>query len=1065
MKFSVIVVCLNAGEKLKKTVDSILKQSYTDFEIIVKDGGSSDGSVELLPQDERIALYNEKDKGIYEAMNQAVEKAAGEYILFLNCGDTFYDDKVLERAAACLEKEDAGAPIVLYGDTFGEKNHVMIAAPGHIDGSVCYRNIPCHQSCFYAAELCKKKPYDLQYRIRADYDHFLWCFYQAKAKMIYMGSAAASYEGGGYSESKENRSRDKEEHRLITEKYMSADELKKYRRAMLLTLAPVRSFLAENRFTSWFYHWIKDCIYNHRIRIVLGILLLAAELFAFLGTGVMQEEVTDYHTGEGAYELQLGDEQSRLSQEFKPVYSNLHMISFLMSKASVESEDGSVQVVISDDRGNVLYNRTLAFSEVADEYFTDLDVDIKVSPRKTYYLSLITTPSSGAEYPAVGLCRKSYYLPENGVLLGNGEIADAQLVSRYRYEDVLLPSKLRNVLLICIVTALGVMFGLPDHKWLRKTVGILIVLVGPYLLGSRLELLMYKEVFYTPLALKWNVGIMYGLELVVLLATWSERFTVLIVETALTILYSVNYFVVMYRGTPLRVNDFSAIGTATQVADSYSFVPNDHLAMAWGILLLLIVWSMQTGGGRTGRASKKREKKGLYVRVAAQVATAVMAVGITLFGGYELLYTDLLNRVGFADEAFKGFYQDLIYYIDGYLVGTCIEVRNARIMPPEGYSTKIAEEILKNAMENSGTNEITEEEQAQLPHVILIMNESFADLRTLGELELNMENMEFFNSLKDNTVRGYVNASVLGGGTANSEFEVFTGCTSAFFSVNYYPYQQGVKKPLNSLVSQMEKYGYHTYSMHPEVSTNWKRDRVYRFLGFDESLWLQNFEGAEVVHHGVSDAETFDRIIKLYEDREEGEKLFIFDLTIQNHGGYSGKKTPYEVRSEKYQNAMLDEYLSLVKITDEAFEDLVTYFEDQDEKVIICMYGDHQPWLANLIVETDKTSRSVNMDKLLAKYKTPFVIWANYDIEEADDYDISMNYLGGLLQETAGVPLSPYFMYLRQLRDEYPIITTNGYQDAEGNYYNWGNTGTEFLDYRMLQYNYLFDDDTVKWGY
>ena len=161
----------------------------------------------------------------------------------------------------------------------------------------------------------------------------------------------------------------------------------------------------------------------------------------------------------------------------------------------------------------------------------------------------------------------------------------------------------------------------------------------------------------------------------------------------------------------------------------------------------------------------------------------------------------------------------------------------------------------------------------------------------------------------------------------------------------------------------------------------------------------------------------------------------------------------------------MDEYLSLIKISDDAFKDLVEYFENQDEKVIICMFGDHQPWVSNLIVKTDKTDSNLNMERLMSKYKTPFVIWANYDIEETDGYDISMNYLGGLLQRTAGIPLSPYFAYLEQLREQYPVITVNGYVDSEGNYYNWDGQGNEFPEYRMLQYNYLYDDDTVEWGY
>ena len=89
VKFSILVVCLNPGAKLAETVESIRKQEYRDYEIIVKDGGSKDGSVGLLPADEKIRLIEKKDTGIYDAMNQAVSEAAGEYVLFLNCGDLF----------------------------------------------------------------------------------------------------------------------------------------------------------------------------------------------------------------------------------------------------------------------------------------------------------------------------------------------------------------------------------------------------------------------------------------------------------------------------------------------------------------------------------------------------------------------------------------------------------------------------------------------------------------------------------------------------------------------------------------------------------------------------------------------------------------------------------------------------------------------------------------------------------------------------------------------------------------------------------------------------------------
>jgi len=273
MKFSIITVCLNPGDKLKMTLESVLQQSCTDWEVVLKDGGSKDGSIEQwqqesagIPGAERIKVFTERDKGIYDAMNQAVAHATGEFILFLNCGDVFPDKEVLEKTLKVLDAQvQAGTDmekLVVYGNTYSEKNGVVIASSPEITGFTCYRNIPCHQSCFYSTALCKGKPYNLQYKIRADYDHFLWCFYEAKAKFVHMELPVASYEGGGFSESKANRQRDKQEHKLITSNYMKKSELFKYRAIMTLTLAPVRSAMAESRIFSGMYHWVKEKVYR-----------------------------------------------------------------------------------------------------------------------------------------------------------------------------------------------------------------------------------------------------------------------------------------------------------------------------------------------------------------------------------------------------------------------------------------------------------------------------------------------------------------------------------------------------------------------------------------------------------------------------------------------------------------------------------------------------------------------------------------------------------------------------------------------------------------------------------
>ncbi len=270
MKFSIITVCLNPGDKLNMTLDSVLSQTYGDWEVILKDGGSKDGSIDTwmaahgeIIADGKVKLFVEADKGIYDAMNQAVAHACGDFLVFLNCGDTFADEQVLGRVAEQIDAISQKQRMVFYGDTLGEKHQVLIASAPKITGFSCYRNIPCHQSCFYSRDLCVDKPYDLQYKIRADYEHFLWCYYEAHAEFRHVGFPVSAYEGGGYSESRENLQRDKREFQMITKTYMSKGELLKYKTFMACTLAPLRRWMAESETFSGFYHRIKGKIYGN----------------------------------------------------------------------------------------------------------------------------------------------------------------------------------------------------------------------------------------------------------------------------------------------------------------------------------------------------------------------------------------------------------------------------------------------------------------------------------------------------------------------------------------------------------------------------------------------------------------------------------------------------------------------------------------------------------------------------------------------------------------------------------------------------------------------------------
>ncbi len=267
MLFSVIVTALNAGEKLMQTVDSVLSQSFPDYEIIVQDGGSKDGSADFLDapeytQDSRIRLFSEPDTGIYDGMNKAIGRIRGSYVLFLNCGDLMYDDEVLGKTAEAVRARGIPENTIFYGDVFERTSGQIVPANPKLDDFALFRNLPCHQACFYAADLFRERKYDLKYRVRADYEHFLWCCYVKSVETVPLGFTVASYEGGGFSETVMGRSISAREHREITQKYMPRGKVMTYRAIMILTLQPLREKLAQDRRTAQAYDKIKKLMYK-----------------------------------------------------------------------------------------------------------------------------------------------------------------------------------------------------------------------------------------------------------------------------------------------------------------------------------------------------------------------------------------------------------------------------------------------------------------------------------------------------------------------------------------------------------------------------------------------------------------------------------------------------------------------------------------------------------------------------------------------------------------------------------------------------------------------------------
>lgn len=242
LAFSIIVVSLNAAETIESTIKSILDQSYSDFEVIVKDGGSTDGTLDKLPPDERIKIYQEKDTSLYDAMNQATGYAAGAYCIYMNCGDLFASKDVLQKAADYLKKNSCD---VLYGNYI--RGNIVCKQAKTMTPFYLYRTPLCHQTIFFRTKLLQGKyKYDTKYRILADYNTELKLLKNGK-RFSYIDVNVCRYLGGGISESKQGVEKKKAERKVIIRRNFSKEEQLRYGIKLFLTFPELRKLLYSEK--------------------------------------------------------------------------------------------------------------------------------------------------------------------------------------------------------------------------------------------------------------------------------------------------------------------------------------------------------------------------------------------------------------------------------------------------------------------------------------------------------------------------------------------------------------------------------------------------------------------------------------------------------------------------------------------------------------------------------------------------------------------------------------------------------------------------------------------------
>ncbi len=560
-------------------------------------------------------------------------------------------------------------------------------------------------------------------------------------------------------------------------------------------------------------------------------------------------------------------------------------------------------------------------------------------------------------------------------------------------------------------------------------------------------------------------NILLSLPLFGLVLMITRRFHIAVLVTTIVdfIIFYVDQYVFSSRLTHIRFSDFKLIDQALRVADRYPLIWNLEitrrlfLAILVCAFLFLIVY---------------------YYKLEYSWKTAFF----TGLGTFCLSFAIVVAGAIPSDTESYDFSTDAEER--GLLYSWYCQLKEDRLTEPDGYSKAAAEIILDGFDKTESTADV---------NVLVIMNESLADYSLIGKPRFD-DPLPFIHKLVDSgeAFEGKLVVNVFGGGTATTEYEFLTGHTMAFLPEGASPYLQYVNGRTENLTSELGGQGYRNIAIHPYYSEEWNRSQVYKFFGFDQFISGMDF-GDELVSNGrsatsrvpdnqmsfgegplyirglISDQTDYEKVLESIE-----EKSFIFNVTMQNHGGYGydgsdfsskryvTEKNRTDWTGERRLTGMLynisaktveeeidsaNQYLTCSNLSDKAFEYLIKELKKSDKKTVVLMFGDHQPGVMISEHYLD-LYKNVDMD-----YTVPYILWANYDLEFDAPETTSPNYLSAILKKNAGLCLTPWDQFRLEMMEQYPVMTAYYILDRNGK-----NVGKDALkDYEIVQYLRMFD--------
>lgn len=488
------------------------------------------------------------------------------------------------------------------------------------------------------------------------------------------------------------------------------------------------------------------------------------------------------------------------------------------------------------------------------------------------------------------------------------------------------------------------------------------------------------------------------------------------------------------RDEPVFPRDFSLLKEAFSAAGEYSIAYPVKFILLICLLTVVFLFLGLVFKPAPCPSPRLRGWKGSLLGAAGSLGLLALLI-VTLYasdGLYNSLPTSNPYRLS------------VVFNETGFPYNFCHQFTTYLVDKPQNFNKSQAESWETGDLPGQGAD----------VSVIMIMDEGFSDITdaaafAYGAADDPLANLHALQK-SPHAIAGHLVVPGFAGGTANTEFDVLTGMQTNALSATATSAMRVVNRDLDSLFRVFSRDGYHTSFFHPGYDWFYNRENVYRWLGAEETRFIDEMENPDYKGTWVTD----DYMAGLIEDAfrssaDQGLPLFHYTTTIQNHMAYTIDKYGEEYTFPAVQtNATLSPdtetqlavYVEGVRDADAMLGRLTDYFTGRKEPVVLVFWGDHLPHLGDgqlgyKELGIDVFSATEGQGNLTA-YKTPYVIWANDAAAEALDWDnavqaldlpedrvISAAYLGALTLELTGRrEESPWFSFLNEMRRELPVV-------------------------------------------